>query len=527
MLTDYPNIPDRGPELSPQSIAIISFFLLFPGYFFYHQSMAMGLIQPFAAGLFGYVSLGALMAFLALLPWNPDWLKKAIRNRYILWVLAFIIYASVWTFAHYLMLSGDYITKASLQSLETVIFWGCLFLIGLILPLESKTLRWSFFISFIAIFGFLLYFFISTGNHGYNARRLYNNDMADLSTYQGFARSVMFSLLLLIAVFNSFRARAFYILGGVFTLYLLISRSDFYAFIALSVVFCIISGIKQPRYFVLLLLLSLQILLLAMPDIVPRVELFSDLGDKIEKRLDDMPDIELPVGLFSKDSVAEKADPAVDSFNAATQALPPDNSSLPDKAAPAPGPGQAGTGSAPDKTAAAPRLSRQFEVLDFYASSSWADRLYLQGIALEHIAENPLMGKFGGHVLQQETDNRPIGHVGRYAHNVLSAWVGYGLIGFLIYVSLTLLSLLVATGQFVLKRQDTPLWTFAFMLNFVCLLMIIVSKPVYWPLPALGWGVLAQALSRATSAPGWKSLLEEYRQVLSGPWLNRNTLGTY
>ena len=46
----------------------------------------------------------------------------------------------------------------------------------------------------------------------------------------------------------------------------------------------------------------------------------------------------------------------------------------------------------------------------------------------------------------------------------------------------------------ILKRVDEPLWMFAFTLNLVCLLLVIVSKPVFWPLPALGWGILAQAL---------------------------------
>ena len=274
MLTDYPHISDRSRNLS-QTVALISFFLLFPGYLFYHHLVATGLIPPFAAGLFGYVSLGTLMAFTALLPWNTGWLKNIVRNRYVLWVLVFLLYTSVWTLAHYLFLSGDYITKAGLQSLETIIFWSCLFLVGLILPLQAGALRWSFFIGFVAIFCFLLYFSISTGETMYNAQRLYGNT-TDVSTYQGYARSVLITLLLLMAVFNSFRSRAFFILGGIFVLYLLISRSDFYAFLALSVVFCIVSGIKQPRYFFLLLLVAVEVAVLATPDVAPRIEVFVD-----------------------------------------------------------------------------------------------------------------------------------------------------------------------------------------------------------------------------------------------------------
>ena len=191
------------------------------------------------------------------------------------------------------------------------------------------------------------------------------------------------------------------------------------------------------------------------------------------------PRLEAIIGSSSPDEPAETPTPEQ-----------PAESSTPDK------PGKL---SAPDKPAKPPRLSRQLEVLDFSSSKSWAGRLALQQIALEQIARNPLVGKFGGHVLTEDTGKYAKGHTGRYAHNALSAWVSYGLVGFLMYISLTLIGFLVPAYHVVLKQQNTPLWTFAFMLNFVFLLLIIVSKPVFWPLPALGWGVLAQALINSTT----------------------------
>ena len=489
MLTDYLHISDRGPNI-PQTVAIISFFLLFPGYLFYHQSIAVGLIPPFAAGLFGYVSLGTLLAFLVLLTCNTNWLKKITGNRYVQWVLVFLCYTSVWTMAHYLFLGGDYITKASVQSLETVIFWSCLFLVGLLLPLESRTLRWSFFISLVAILLYLLYFFASTDNTMYNAHRLYGNT-EDVSTYQGFARSVLITLLLLMAVFRSFRARAFFMLGGVFILFLLISRSDFYAFLAVSMLVCVISGIKQPKYVMLLLLVSLEVVLLAVPDIAPRIGIYMESitpNEAIETPATDSP-------LSADTAPPLSREQSISSQQAAPD---PDYSPAPGQTGTAPVTGHAARESAPGKAAAPPRLSRQFEVLDISTSKSWAGRLALQKKALGQIAENPLLGKFGGHVLTEDTGKFKKGHTGRYSHNALSAWVSYGLAGFLLYVSLTLYGCLVSARHVILKQRDEPLWMFAFTLNFVCLLLIIVSKSVYWPLPALGWGVLAQILVNPT-----------------------------
>ena len=443
MPTDYPDSSDQVMKLS-NTVASVSFFLLFPGFLFYHQFVAMGLLPAFAAGLFGYVALGSLLVLLALLLCNTDHLKKVAGNRYALWVLTFLLYTTLWTLAHYLAVDADYISIASVQSLKTIVFWSSLFLLGLLLPLESRLLRRLFCISFAVILIYLIYFFVSSDNSMYNAQRIYGQT-ADVSTYQGFARSVLFTLLLLLAVFTSLRARAVLILGGVFVLFMLMSRSDFYAFLTLSAVLCLIFGIKQPRYFLLLLLVCMEVLLLAAPDIAPRIE----------------------VVLETRAPEKTEAQPTMDR--------------LPDKA-----------GSA--QTDAPPRLSRQFEVLDFSSSKSWAGRVALQNKAIRQIRENPLAGKFGGHVITVDNEMFAKGHAGTYAHNALSAWVSYGLVGFLIYVLLSLVGFLVAARQVILKQQYAPLWTFAFMLNFICLLLIIVSKPVFWPLPALGWGVLVQSL---------------------------------
>lgn len=472
MLTDYLHITDRDRKIS-KAVAGISFFLLFPGFLFYHQFVAMGLIPRFAAGFFGYVSAGALLAFLVILPLNTDWLKKAAGNRYVQWVLAFLIFTSLWTLAHYLILNDDYITKASVQSLETLIFWSCLFLIGLLLPLDSKFLRWSLLAGFLVILLFLLYISVTNDSLSYYTRRVYGQT-ADISSYQGFARSVLFTLLLLLAVFNSFRARAFFIIGGVFVLFMLISRSDFYAFLAVSIVLCVIYGIKQPKYLLLLLLVSVEVALLAIPDIAPRI------------------------AAITETRAPEKIVPAPDAGTLPENGDPAGTPAPEDTATPATG--RTDTRPAPDKAADPPQLSRQFEVLDISSSKSWKGRFALQKKALGQIAENPLLGKFGGHVLTEDTGKFTKGHTGRYAHNALSAWVSYGLAGFLLYVSLTLFGCLVTGRHVVFRRVDEPLWTLAFTLNLVCLLLIIVSKPVFWPLPALGWGILAQALIMAGPA---------------------------
>jgi len=57
MLAGSPRISGSGLKM-PQAVVLISLFLLFPGFLFYHQSLAMGFIPPLAAGFFSYVRLG-------------------------------------------------------------------------------------------------------------------------------------------------------------------------------------------------------------------------------------------------------------------------------------------------------------------------------------------------------------------------------------------------------------------------------------------------------------------------------------
>lgn len=390
-------------------IAAISFFLLFPGFLIYHQLLAMELWQPFIRGLYGPVSLASLVAFLVLLPWNRDLLRACGKERYVLYVLVFLLYTLVWTVAHYLVQAGENMQLATPQSLQTIIFWACLFLTGLLLPLESKALKRMFFAVFLLALLFLLHFSISAGQLTFRANWFYGQWGGDVATHQGYSRSALVILLFLLAVFTGIKVRIGLILSGAFVLFMLASRADFSAFLVVCLALSVIFGIKKPVYF---LVAPIFFLVLS--------------------------------GMFL---VAANIDDRMTMI----------------------------------------RLTRQLEIFNLFEATSWANRMKLQEIALEQIAANPLTGQFGGHV----TD---AGHTGKYAHNVLSAWVSYGFFGFFVYLGLIVVAFWVSARRFVLKRHDAPVWIFAFLLNFLCLLLVMGARSVYWPLPALGWGLVAQGL---------------------------------
>ncbi len=133
--------------------------------------------------------------------------------------------------------------------------------------------------------------------------------------------------------------------------------------------------------------------------------------------------------------------------------------------------------------------SRQLQVFDLSGDSSWQARQRLEQKAVEQLLAHPLIGDFGGHIGVGGSD-------GGYAHNVLSAWVNYGLPGFALYLGLTLAALAGSAHRMILARDLSSCWVLAFSMNAVCLLLMVIAKPVFWPLPALGWGCFANALVR-------------------------------
>jgi len=83
--------------------------------------------------------------------------------------------------------------------------------------------------------------------------------------------------------------------------------------------------------------------------------------------------------------------------------------------------------------------NRILKLADIEQSMSVQNRIYFMKVAIDTILTNPIFGNFGSYVL--------IHGMGGYAHNLLSAWVDIGLIGFLGYVFLVILILKVSVAK--------------------------------------------------------------------------------
>ena len=136
--------------------------------------------------------------------------------------------------------------------------------------------------------------------------------------------------------------------------------------------------------------------------------------------------------------------------------------------------------------------SRQLQFLDQETWSSYQARQTLQESGLTGTLNSPILGDYAGHV-------RDFGSTGSYIHNVLSAWQQFGLLTFILYFWLTLVSFWIAFKHVILGRQNGSVAIMALYNNAFCLLMIIAAKSVFWAPVALGWGLAVAVLVRSNS----------------------------
>ena len=380
-------------------VANIGFVLLFPGFLLYHLSLAALSLPPFLGGMYGITS-AVLVIPLGLLSFKL--LRRLLRSSplYVTITVMFFIYVLGWTAIHFFIIDAFYIETATIQAIESLVLWLALFFIGVYFDLNSPWISKIFWAVFIYLLVFLAYYVIQSGNLMFYARQLYGVEY--VTTYQGFARSMLVVSLFLLARPLSSLMRFCLILGSMFILFVIGARSEFYGFILLLFVLLPTLSVHNWKYG---LLITVSVIILA-------IILSSNYEYLVH--------------------------------------------------------------------------SRQFAILNLQSDSSYQARKMLETIAINQITKNPLIGCFGGHIAEA-------GGAGYYAHNLLSSWVSFGLMGFLFYIAISIVPAIHSFIHFLKKGDKGPLWMFSFEINFVCFILILAAKSVFWPLPALGWGVYLQA----------------------------------
>lgn len=125
---------------------------------------------------------------------------------------------------------------------------------------------------------------------------------------------------------------------------------------------------------------------------------------------------------------------------------------------------------------------RNAELLTIQTSQSVSIRGDTIRSGIKNIKASPLLGDYGGQI-------RDMGEFGLYAHNVLSVWQQYGLVSFLVYLILSIASVAISLWKVLLERSDDPRWHVAAYVSGACLILVVATKSVYWPVPAMAWGL--------------------------------------
>lgn len=378
-------VKDMGLQTRISNVGLL---LLFPGFFLWHFALAVGVV-PFDVGLYGLVS--AVIAACFLTVFVTRWAHLVMRSHFALTAIGFIVYCLIWTLAHMI---GNTPPGAALQVMAAIVSWFALLSAGAFMQADQPTFKITLIIACGAMVAIVL------GNLDglyFNARSLAVSDKG-VASYQGFARSMMVSSILVLAFIDTTWKRIVLSMASVLIVFLMMARAELYGMI---IAILAVEGVYAVRRGTRMALLMVAVASFSFLVVINLEFLMS---------------------------------------------------------------------------------SRQMQILNLSESTSWLARQEAQRIALVQIGNNPIMGVFGGHYYADTS-----GGLGNYSHNALSAWVSFGLLGFLVYVGLTVWA--TVGSLMMLLRTGHRAWRLPAYLNVSAFVLIVFAKPVFWPVVALGWGV--------------------------------------
>ena len=361
--------PDR--KLAPMNgerVIHIAFMLLFPGFFFYQTLLGLGLIPAFLGGYFTLVAL-------VLTPSLIFFLRTAVKTHKLvvsqldLFCFLFIVY---WCLILLINVAGGADKMIAQRHLQSILFCVDTYVIFRMSNFNNKKLVVLLVVSLLVMSVITIY--MSIDGFFYLQALGQAKNPESLATYQGFARSYIYTYLIVVSLARSIGTR--FILYGLATttLFLNGARSEFSA-VLFSVPLIEIYYSKHKLATIIPIILVLMAFMIN--------------ADAI-------------VGML------------------------PEN--------------------------------RTLQLLDLSHSTSAMARRNLSSDAWRTITQNPIFGDFASY---------PDGH---YAHNVLGAWVDFGIVGFVFFSALLIWPafLMFANGFFHRKKSSE----FIIAISFTCITII-------------------------------------------------------
>lgn len=210
-----------------------SFWLLYPGFFFYHFLVGAGILPRFIGGWFGPVSLLAFVGFVPLLMLAVGHVRGRSLQLLLLFVLLNVS-VMLWVGAHAVLGAGHQQRPAVVsQAAATLVFWVTMFMIGLYWGHRSFWSRWIVWGS-LGMMVILTLYNIDAQSLVFALGLDASSSEGEVVTYQGFARSLAVTLLAGLAVSRRPIAVSTLVFGGVVALFFLGARAELYGFLMVT-----------------------------------------------------------------------------------------------------------------------------------------------------------------------------------------------------------------------------------------------------------------------------------------------------
>jgi len=382
--------PDRSIEaVKGKFVVHAAFLLLFPGFFFYQTLLGLGVIGAYLGGYFSVVAVPFSVPLV--------WLFIDAAKRNVNYLVKLDFYFFLFFLYYSLVIAANFAGGADRAIVQryvlSMIFCLDIYIIFRTMDLSDKTFIAAVGVSLAAMSAITMYFSIGGFFYLRNLDEATNPD--SLASYQGFARSYIYTFLVFISVVRFVGVRLVLYGLAIASLFLNGARSEF-------------SGVLF---------------------LIPILELYH-----ARQKLYSVGIVFLLLIWF-----AANAESIV--------------SMLPD--------------------------NRILQLFDVSHSSSGVAREQLSSDAWHTITENPIFGDFGSY---------PDGY---YAHNILCAWVDFGLVGLVLLAALLVWPAvrLFADGYFLRKKSSD----FVLSCSFVCLAILWVLTAKSVPDMSVGAGLGAYA----------------------------------
>lgn len=369
-----PFIMHKSP--AERAVLILGFMALFPGFFFYHFLLGMGLIRAFLGGYFTPVSLliALPLVILYIRQIRSDFRRLLPCELY--YGLFFVFFAAI--------VAANAANGANLviviAHLEGMLFMTNVFILFKMIDFTAQQFRYPAILCLIGMSAIIISF-SAEGMFRMDALGL-SKDPAALSTYQGLARSYLVTLLCVVNYTRSLTLRVVIYSVGAASLFLNTARSEFVAM--LFVIPIIELYFTKKKVLFILILASLAGLVVMNADLI--------------------------------------------------EAQLPNN--------------------------------RILELLDLSHSNSAILRHQMMAQAAQTVSAHPILGDYASY------EN------GHYAHNIFSAWVDLGIIGFIYLAALMILptASMIITGYFRTRDRGDFILAFA----TACATMLLLIKSHYF-----------------------------------------------